>query len=59
MFSDSLKSFFVLLVFSISVLGGCGESSKDKPEQESKEQYASKTERMPTDLKDVAELMSG
>ena len=59
MFNDSLKSFFVLLVFSVFVLAGCGDSPKDQPQQENKEESASNTEGMPNDLKEMAEMMSG
>lgn len=59
MFNDSLKSFLVLLVFSFFVLAGCGDSAKEQPQQDSKEESASKTEGMPNDLKEMAEMMSG
>jgi hypothetical protein len=54
-----LRSFFAFTLFAIFILIGCGDKSKEQPQDGNKEETSSSTEGMPSDLKEMAEMMSG
>lgn len=58
MCSAFLKSFFTVAILSFFIVVGCGDKSKDQPQEQSKEETSSK-EGMPSDLKEMANMMSG
>ncbi len=59
MCSAFLKFFFTVAIFPLFILAGCGDKSKDETQEQSKEETSSSTEGMPSDLKEMANMMSG
>ncbi|NWF89510.1 MAG: hypothetical protein HXY50_08610 [Ignavibacteriaceae bacterium] len=59
MFQSFSRSIFIFSLISFFALVSCGDSSKDQPQENNKEEAVNSKDGMPSDLKEMAEMMTG
>ncbi len=53
------KSFFVIILFSFFVLSGCGDKSKEQPQEMNDKESTSSKEEMSSEEHDMSQMMGG
>ena len=59
MVTTFLKSFFMIILFSFFILMGCGDKSKDQPQDMNEKESASSDEKTESGDHDMSQMMGG
>ena len=59
MVTTFLKSFFMIILFSFFILMGCGDKSKDQPQDMNEKESTSSDEQMKSEDHDMSQMMGG
>lgn len=59
MMATFLKSFFMVFIFSFFILTGCGDKSKDQPQEMNEKESTSSDEQNKSGDQDMSQLMGG